>query len=69
MNKRILVIDDNRAIHADFLKILTDQCGNGNLNRMENSLFNEFSPVSTQPRFEVDCADQGRAALRRGPEA
>ncbi len=63
MNNRILVIDDNRAIHADFLKILTDQRGGDDLNRMENSLFDESSQVSLQPRFEVDCADQGRAGF------
>jgi len=69
MNTRILVIDDNRAIHADFLKILMDQRGDDDLNRFENSLFGESSPVSIQPRFEVDCADQGHAGFERVQQA
>jgi len=63
MNNRILIIDDNRAIHADFMKILMDQRGDEDLNRLENSLFEESSQVSIQPRFEVVCADQGRAGF------
>ena len=63
MNKRILVIDDNHAIHADFLKILMDWARDDDLNRMEASLFDESSQVSIQPRFTVECADQGRAGF------
>ena len=63
MNLRILVIDDNQAIHGDFLKILMDQGGNDDLSRMEASLFDESSQESTLPRFEVDCANQGQAGF------
>ncbi len=63
MNLRILVIDDNQAIHGDFLKILMDQSGNDDLSRMEVSLFDEASQESTLPCFEVDCANQGQAGF------
>jgi len=60
MNTRILVIDDNRAIHADFMKILMGQCGADDLKQIENTLFDESPQVSSRPPFEVDCVDQGR---------
>src|SRR5579863_716464 len=63
-NNRILVIDDNRAIHADFHKILL---GTGNrdagLNAAEASLFGAVEKQSAMPEFQIDSAFQGREGL------
>ena len=63
-NKRILIIDDNKAIHEDFRKIL---CVNNqqqdHLDELESSLFSESTPVSTQQNFDLSFALQGEDAL------
>jgi hypothetical protein len=68
-NHRILVIDDNRAIHEDFRKILCpEQSG---IDDAEAEFFGGQAPVSLQPVFEVDSAFQGKegvAAVRRALE-
>ncbi len=57
---RVLIVDDNPAIHRDFRKILTrlDDCGE--LDQLEQQLYggpaNENSGL---PNFEVDSAYQG----------
>ena len=60
-NRRILVIDDNRAIHADFGKILrVADTENPALAALEDSLFGE-APVAVEPsQFELASAFQGR---------
>lgn len=40
-NKRILVIDDNRAIHEDFRKVLTDSGTDTGMNAAEEALFGD----------------------------
>ena len=64
VNSRILVIDDNGAIHDDFRKIL----GGGaalppSLHAAEAALFGESASVCRQAEFELDSAFQGEAAL------
>ncbi len=61
---RILVIDDNTAIHEDFLKILTKTTGAGDgIEDMEALLFgSEAQPVPSTD-FEIDTASQGEAGL------
>lgn len=61
MNKRILVIDDNRAIHEDFRKILGYTQGGANLGALESVLFENEREVKDEEGFEIDCADQGQA--------
>ena len=63
-NRRILVIDDNRAIHEDFRKVLikttTQDAG---FDETTASLFGE-APSSTQvPVFQIDSAFQGMEGL------
>ncbi|MGA2113471.1 MAG: response regulator [Bryobacteraceae bacterium] len=61
-NRRILVIDDNRAIHADLRRILIgDQVDRSDLESDEEFLFNE-SPVAAT-LFEIDSAYQGDEGL------
>ncbi len=61
-NLRILVVDDNQAIHEDFRRILERQPDDENLYQARAALFGE-PLVQALERFEVDYADQGQTAL------
>ena len=62
-NRRILIIDDNLAIHEDFRKVLVPTLVSDKFDRARQSLLN----VAPQPRrdesFTVDFADQGEAGF------
>ena len=59
-NRRILVIDDNRAIHDDFRKILSPVDNTPTaLNLTETQIFGLSLTEERQIRFEVDSAYQG----------
>jgi diguanylate cyclase (GGDEF)-like protein len=61
LNQRILVIDDNRAIHDDFRKILTRaEDSEAALAAAERAIFGESDSVVARPTFEVDSAMQGK---------
>jgi two-component system NtrC family sensor kinase len=65
-NHRILVIDDNRAIHDDFRKILCP--ANDAIGEEEAEFFGTAASVSAQPSFDLNSAFQGEegvAMLRR----
>jgi CheY-like chemotaxis protein len=63
---RILVIDDNPAIHEDFRKILCkDRTSSSKLEAQEAMLFGSTPPLGEQSEFEVDSAFQGEAGLAR----
>ena len=63
-NHRILVIDDSRAIHEDFRKILANGSSVPyNLDEEEASLFGGQRPNHRLPIFEIDSAFQGREGL------
>jgi diguanylate cyclase (GGDEF)-like protein/PAS domain S-box-containing protein len=69
-SRRILVIDDNRAIHGDFAKILVRPALSTDLADLEADLFD--APVSAAvpaPSFEVSFADQGEQGARMVAEA
>jgi two-component system, NtrC family, sensor kinase len=63
---RILVIDDNRAIHEDFRKVLcapnADTTGIG---EAEAKLFGEPIRARQSAVFEIDSAYQGEEGLER----
>jgi diguanylate cyclase (GGDEF)-like protein len=63
-NRRILVIDDNRAIHDDFRKILAARPASSTLDHLEASLFGAPSP-RTEDSYEIDSAYQGREGLAK----
>jgi diguanylate cyclase (GGDEF)-like protein len=75
-SNRVLLIDDNAAIHGDFRKVLSadsEDDAQETLARLEADLFGEERSAGTRPNFEVDSAHQGkdgvamvRAALERG---
>ncbi len=66
-NRRILVIDDNHAIHEDFRKILgpvsaelADQLG-----AAEEALFGDAPEVTRAWSFQIDSAFQGEEGLEK----
>ncbi|HEX8915149.1 MAG TPA: response regulator [Humisphaera sp.] len=64
---RILIVDDNPEIHADFRKVLgTGDPGGGDLAALEADLFGgggAAATTATAPAFEIDSALQGKDAL------
>jgi two-component system, NtrC family, sensor kinase len=61
-NRRIIIIDDNEAIHDDFRKILSADVGSEDLNDDEAFLFGDAEPQKPNcaPPFELDSAFQGK---------
>jgi len=69
-NRRILVIDDNRAIHDDFQAILRNgQTDNVPLDEAEAAIFSDTPVSSQQNGFEVDSAFQGQEGLEKVQQA
>ena len=64
-NRRILVVDDNQAIHQDFRKILCAPPASTVLDEMESTLFGGPTTTVTDPGFEVDSAFQGEEGIQR----
>jgi PAS domain S-box-containing protein len=61
-NRRILIVDDNTKIHADFRNILCpDYSDEAAANKMEAVLFDEDQPA--EMGFELDSAYQGQEGL------
>ena len=59
-NRRILVIDDNRAIHEDFLKIFEPGLASAQpLAESGTALFGDSTMSVARPLFQVDFASQG----------
>ncbi|HAV63731.1 MAG TPA: hypothetical protein DCY13_15360 [Verrucomicrobiales bacterium] len=66
-NNRILIIDDNEAIHADFRKILCPDSATSAADDLEASLFGSPAPFESVMNFnfELDSAHQGQEALAK----
>jgi CheY-like chemotaxis protein len=63
-NRRVLVIDDNRAIHADFRKILSPTAdSSAALDATATALFGHTKVAVVQTQFEVDSAYQGQEGV------
>jgi len=62
-NRRILVIDDNPAIHEDFRRILQPSAGALAFLEARPALFHDVPRQAPPQDFEVACADQGQAGL------
>ena len=58
-NRRILIIDDNPSIHADFKKILSGDAGVEGLDAAEADLFGQ-KRASASRGFELATALQGQ---------
>ena len=61
-NHKILVIDDNRAIHADFQKIFS-RSENSPLVETEAALFGDAPATKSELPFELESAYQGQEGL------
>jgi CheY-like chemotaxis protein len=58
--RRLLVIDDNRAIHDDFRKIFeSSSVPRGELAATEAALFGDGAEPAVDVHFRLDCASQG----------
>ncbi len=60
-NIRILIVDDNQAIHTDFRKILCADHGS-ELKDMEAALFG-LSAANPRPAYEIDSGYQGQEGV------
>ncbi len=66
VNRRILIIDDNAAIHHDFRKVLgahAEQNAQAALGALEAEIFGEPAPGAARPNFEIDSAHQGQEGV------
>ena len=63
--RRILVIDDNQAVHDDYRKVLETSRDESQLDEMESILFGDVSPKKSAPDFgfQIDSAYQGEEGL------
>ncbi len=58
---RILIIDDNSAIHQDFKKILLGSSAPDNdLDELDSALFGSEAASHVSTPFQIDCAFQGK---------
>jgi diguanylate cyclase len=69
-NNRILVIDDNPAIHQDFDKILRGEVESADgLSEAERLLFGESPAVPARPTFHLEFASQGEQGVELAKSA
>jgi len=67
---RILIVDDNEAIHSDFKKILIDTNYNEELEEIEGTLFGtKKSTKSLSYQYVIDDAYQGEEAVEKVDKA
>jgi two-component system cell cycle sensor histidine kinase/response regulator CckA len=64
-NYRILVVDDNDSIHADFREIVcpAKSAKTATADELEAAIFGDQAPPTDQVNFEMDSAYQGEEAL------
>jgi diguanylate cyclase len=71
-NRRILIIDDNAAIHLDFRKVLGAQAehsAQAALDVLEANLFGEAVVPAVRPNFDIDSAHQGQEGVAMAQQA
>ncbi|HEY0457207.1 MAG TPA: ATP-binding protein [Verrucomicrobiae bacterium] len=69
INRRILIIDDNHAIHADFHKILTVVADESGLDDLSADLFGDEQKTPKMEGFKLDSAFQGLDGVEKVKEA
>lgn len=67
MNLKVIVIDDNTAIHEDFIKILmkNKQSTDSVIAEMDKELFGETDADSLLPNFVIETASQGEEGVNK----
>jgi diguanylate cyclase (GGDEF)-like protein len=71
-NRRILIIDDNAAIHLDFRKVLGAQAehsAQAALDVLEADLFGGDAVAAARPDFDIDSAHQGQEGVAMAHQA
>lgn len=71
-NRRILIIDDNAAIHLDFRKVLgaqSEHSAQDALDVLEANLFGEAVVAAPRPNFDIDSAHQGQEGVAMAQQA
>ena len=69
-NRRILIIDDNEAIHEDFRLILAAETTDTSaLEQAEAAIFNTVSKKVERESFDIDSAFQGQEGLEKIQQA
>jgi diguanylate cyclase (GGDEF)-like protein len=71
-NRRILIIDDNAAIHQDFRKVLAlqpEHSAKAALDLLEADIFGASTPAAARPDFEIDSAHQGQEGVAMAHQA
>ena len=71
-NRRILIIDDNAAIHVDFRKVLgvqAEHTAQAALDVLEANLFGGDAVASARPNFDIDSAHQGQEGVAMAQQA
>jgi diguanylate cyclase (GGDEF)-like protein len=66
VNRRIIIIDDNAAIHHDFRKVLGAQAehsAQAALEVLEAGILGEPAAAAARPSFEIDSAHQGQEGV------
>jgi diguanylate cyclase (GGDEF)-like protein len=70
VNRRILIIDDNRDIHQDFRKVIGGGLDDaGSMAAAELAILGEAAPSSVKNTFEIDSAFQGQEGVARVQQA
>jgi len=72
VNRRILIIDDNAAIHHDFRKVLgvqAEHTAKAALDVLEADIFDEPATTAVRPDFEIDSAHQGQEGVAMARQA
>jgi diguanylate cyclase (GGDEF)-like protein len=71
-NRRILIIDDNAAIHYDFRKVLSadaDYTAKAALDCLEAGILGEPATAIDRPSFQIDSAHQGQEGVAMAHQA
>ncbi len=64
VNRRILIIDDNRDIHRDFRKVIGGGLDDaGSMAAAELAILGETAPTAVKHTFEIDSAYQGQEGV------
>lgn len=66
VNRRILITDDNAAIHHDFRKVLAadaEQMAQAALATLEADIFGDTPSAAPRSSFDIDSAHQGEEGV------
>jgi CheY-like chemotaxis protein len=65
ITQRVLIIDDNPAIHNDIRKVFGAREGHGQLDELEQALFGTRADDTPSEEFAIDSAYQGQEGLTK----